>query len=285
MHTRDDPWPTGTPAWTDLMTPDRQAAQAFYGDLFGWEFLESGPEHGFYVQAHIDGRPVAGLGEGPADQPTATAAWTTYLAVDDVEAMTRRVTAAGGTALMPAIEIGDFGRMAVVADPAGAVFGLWEAGEHIGARLVNVPGAMCWNEALSGDFEASKAFYAEVFGFALQDLSGPEFEYVGLQIRARTVGGLGAIGTEMESVSSHWLTYFAVESADAVAARAVALGGRCSGARDSAYGRMAVITGPQGESFAVIEPAPSAQGPDTWAPDVAESSDARPAGPEPGGPV
>ena len=275
MDTRDDPWPSGTPAWTDLVTPDLAASKAFYGGLFGWEFTESGPEQGFYVQGHIGGRPVAGLGEGPPDQPSTSAAWTTYLAVDDVDAMTLRVTEAGGTALMPAIEIGDFGRMAVVADPAGAVFGLWQAGQHIGARLVNVPGAMCWNESLSGDFEASKAFYSRVFGFALQDLSGPDFEYVGLQVAGRTVGGLGAIGTEMETVRSHWLTYFAVESADAIVARAVDLGGRSSGARDSAYGRMAVITGPHGETFAVIEPAPSAQGPNTWA----ESVGGEPVGP------
>jgi predicted enzyme related to lactoylglutathione lyase len=269
MHTRDEPWPSGTPAWTDLMTPDREAAKVFYGALFGWEFTESGAEAGFYAQGHIDGRPVAGLGDGPPDQPTASAAWTTYLAVDNVDAMTRRVTEAGGTALMPAIEIGDFGRMAVVADPAGAVFGLWQSGEHIGARLVNVPGAMCWNEVISSDFEGAKAFYTQVFGFALQDLSGPGFEYAGLQIDGRTVGGLGAIGTEMD-LSSYWLTYFAVESADAVVARAVDLGGQSAGARDSAYGRMAVLTGPQGETFAVIEPAPSAQGPDTWAEPVAE---------------
>lgn len=268
MDTRDEPWPPGTPAWTDLVTPDRGAAKAFYGGLFGWEFTESGPEHGFYVQSHINGRAVAGMGEGPPDQPTSSAAWTTYLAVDDVEAMTLRVTEAGGTALMPAVEIGDFGWMAIVADPAGAVFGLWQAGDHLGARLVNVPGAMCWNESLSGDFEAAKAFYQRVFGFELQDLSGPDFEYVGLQIAGRTVAGLGAIGTEMEGVRSHWLTYFAVESADATLARAVSLGARSSEARDSAYGRMAVITGPQDETFAVIEPAPSAQGPDAWSESV-----------------
>ena len=269
---RDEPWPVGTPAWTDLMTPDRSAAKAFYGGLFGWEFTETGPEHGHYVQAHVGGRPVAGIGEAPADQSPTSAAWTTYLAVDDIDAMTMRVTEAGGTALMPAIEIGDFGRMAVVADPAGATFGLWQAGHHVGARMVNVPGSMCWNESVSGDFEASKAFYARVFGFGLQDLSGPDFEYVGLQIGDRTVGGLGAIATEMEPVSSYWLTYFAVESADASVARAVDLGGQSSGARDSAYGRMAMITGPHGETFAVIEPAPGAQGPDGWTASVGEDA-------------
>jgi predicted enzyme related to lactoylglutathione lyase len=270
VDTRDEPWPAGTPAWTDLATPDREAAKAFYGALFGWEWSDGGAETGFYTQGHIDGRQVAGIGEGPPDQPPTTATWTTYLAVDDIEAMTMRVTEAGGTALMPAIEIGDFGRMAMVADPAGAVFGLWHAGHHIGARLVNVPGAMCWNEAHSSDFEAAKTFYAQVFGFTLQDLSGPGFEYVGLQIDGRTVAGLGAIGTEME-VQSSWLTYFAVASADAIVARAADLGGRSQGARDSAYGRMAVITGPQGETFAVIEPAPAAQGPDTWAESAADA--------------
>lgn len=264
MDTRDEPWPAGTPAWTDLTTPDRAVSKEFYGRLFGWGFTEGGADTGHYVQAHIGGRQVAGIGEGPADRPTSSAAWTTYLAVDDIDAVTLRSTEAGGTALMPPVDIGDFGRMAVLTDPAGAVFGLWQAGHHLGARLVNVPGAMCWNEALSADFEAAKRFYTQVFGYTLQDLSGPGFDYVGLQVDGRTVCGLGAIGTEM-AARSHWLTYFAVESADDIVARATDLGGGSGGARDGSYGRLAVLTGPHGETFAVIEPAPSAQGPDTWA--------------------
>jgi predicted enzyme related to lactoylglutathione lyase len=255
MTTRDQPWPEGTPAWADLVVPDRRGAKTFYGGLFGWSWTDGGPETGYYSQGHLDGRPVAGLGEALPGEGSTGSAWTTYLAADDVADVARRIVSAGGTILAGPMEVGDFGRMAIASDPARALFGVWESGEHIGARLVNVPGTMCWNEAIVGELAAARIFYPTVFGYDLLDLSGPGFEYVALQVEGRVVGGLGAVAAEME-VAPHWLTYFAVADVDATVDRAVSLGANVRGQpRDSAYGRMAVLTGPADEVFAVITPA------------------------------
>lgn len=276
MTTRDEPWPEGTPAWTDLVTTDRAAALTFYGGLLGWDLVDGGPAVGGYVQASVGGRAVAGLGEAVAGEPVPNASWTTYLAVDDADATIERVVAAGGTVLTPGTDLAGFGRIAVVADPTGGVVGLWQATAHTGAQLVGEPGAMCWNELMTSDLGVAETFYAEIFGYTLEDLAGPGFDYVGLRLDGQTVAGIGAVSEEMSQTPAHWLTYFAVASADEAAERAEALGGALVGeVRDSTYGRMAVLSGPEGERFAVIEPSAP---PETLDPDesrlAADSLDA-----------
>lgn len=255
--TRDTNWAEGTPAWADLMVPDGAAARRFYGELFGWEFLVGEEQTGFYSQALLDGRSVAGIGQSPPGEDAPPPAWTTYLAADSVELVLERITAAGGTVLMLPLEVMNFGSMAVAADPAGAVFGLWQGGSHTGARIVNVPGAMVWNETLSHDFDRAKAFYGEVFGYGFQDISGDGFRYAGIQVEGWVVGGIGQLpdGTPPEA-PAQWMTYFQVESPDDTVSRARELGGNVAQEpRDSPYGRLAVIGGPDGETFAVIRPA------------------------------
>lgn len=257
MTTRDTTWPQGTPAWTDLMVSDGDAAREFYRGLLGWEYLLGDAETGFYSQAVRDGRSIAGIGQPPPGQEAPPPSWTTYLAADDVEQLTARITEAGGTVLMPPMEIMGFGSMAVAADPAGAVFGLWQGGTHTGAQLVNEPGAMVWNETLSRDLDAAQAFYRAVFGYDVHDLSGEGFRYAGLLVGGQLVGGAGELADSAPAETpAHWMTYFAVEDCDATVARARELGGQVhQEPRDSPYGRMAVLGGPAGEVFAVIVPA------------------------------
>lgn len=252
MTTRDEAWPDGTPAWVDLMVPDRHAAREFYGALFGWDFEEGDPETGYYTTCSVQGRQAAGIGEAPpgGDAPPV---WTTYLAASDAEAVSERIGAAGGTVMMAPMQVMGFGTMAVAADPTGAVFGLWQAGDHKGTSIVNEPGTLVWNECLTRDFEAAKTFYATVFGYGHQDMSGDGFTYATLDVDGKTVGGLGGLGQAPPEVPSHWMTYFAVEDTDAAAAKAVELGATVqSEPRDSEFGRIAVIQGPVGEVFSVI---------------------------------
>ncbi|QTE29614.1 VOC family protein [Pengzhenrongella sicca] len=246
-------WPQGTPSWVDLSVPDRVAAQEFYGPLLGWDFAVGGPETGFYTMALKHGQPVAGIGEPPPGAEGQPAAWTTYLAVDDVEAVTAKASEAGGTVVAPPMTIEDFGRMAVVVDPTGAVVGLWESGAHTGANLVNEPGSMIWNEALSHDLAAARAFYGTVFGYAFEDMSAPGFEYVTVNVDGKSVGGLGGVGALPADAPPHWETYFAVTDTDAATARAVELGATVlDGPIDSPYGRLAVLRGPAGEQFTLM---------------------------------
>jgi predicted enzyme related to lactoylglutathione lyase len=256
MTTRDEPWPEGTPAWVDLMVPDRQVARTFYQDVLGWEYTPESPaEVGYYSQALVDGRTVAGVGQLPgANNPSS---WMTYLAVDAVDPVVQRATEAGATVVTPAGDIGDAGRMAVLLDPTGATFGLWQSGRHTGFQVANEPGTVTWNEMLSRDFDAAKRFYGTVFGYSFGDMSTAAFQYATLDLDGRPVGGIGTIAADAPAgLTSHWMTYFAVADADQVVARALDIGGRVlSQPTDTPFGRMAVIAGPSGEVMSLMGPA------------------------------
>lgn len=256
MVTRDEAWPDGTPAWVDLMVPDRFAARDFYGSLFGWEFDEGDPETGYYATCLSGGRPAAGRGEAPPGGEGPPPVWTTYLAASDADAAVACIREAGGAVMMEPMTVMDFGRMAVVADPTGAVFGLWQAGEHNGAEIASEPGAVTWNECLTRDFPTAKAFYTKAFGYGTQDLSAEGITYNAIEVDGQTVGGLGDMGGMWPAeVPPHWLTYFAVADTDAATARATELGGTVQRpGRDGGFGRITVLRGPNGETFAVIGP-------------------------------
>jgi predicted enzyme related to lactoylglutathione lyase len=204
----------------------------------------------------LGGRAVAGIGSVPpgAQMPSV---WTTYIAVDDLDATATRVTEHGGTIMMGPMDVMDQGRFAVAADPTGAVFGMWQAQQHIGAQRVNEAGSPIWNECTTRDYEAAKRFYAGVFGYDLQEVGdGQSFHYSLLNLGGNTVGGLGAPAADTPAdAPPSWLSYFAVDDTDATVAAAVTGGASIQvPPHDSEYGRLAVLGGPQGEVFAVIKP-------------------------------
>lgn len=255
MTVREEAWPDGTPAWVDLMVPDRHRARDFYGPLFGWEFDEGSAETGYYTMALKNGHPVAGIGEQMEGQSGMPIVWTTYIAVDDVQASAAKAKDAGGQLFMEPMDVMGFGQMAIVADPTGAVFGMWQAGSHTGANLVNEPGGITWNELLTRDFSAAKDFYATVFGYSYGDMSGEGFTYATLDLGGNSVGGIGNLDPSLPAeVPAHWLTYFCVEDTDAAVEKLQELGGTVqSEATDTPYGRMAVVQGLNGESFALMD--------------------------------
>ena len=253
MVIRDTPWLPGTPSWVDVTVDDMPKAIAFYQALFGWDIESGGPETGGYSICHKYGRIVAGLSPkfGP---PGAPSAWTTYLATDDADAAAAKIKAAGGQLLVEPTDITDAGRMALAVDPAGAPFGLWQGGTTTGIGLANETGSLSWNEHLSRDYDASKAFYRAVFGYQYQDVSEDGFRYAMLMIDGREVGGIGQLpdGTPQE-VPAAWSVYFAVDDTDAAVAAAVEHGGSLvHPIRDSPYGRIGVVTDNQGAVFSVI---------------------------------
>lgn len=256
MPTRDTPWPEGTPCWVDLMSPDAERARAFYGELFGWQFQVGDESTGFYAMASLDDQQVAGVGALMAEgQPTV---WTTYLAASDIEKTAQAILEAGGTVIQPPMDVFDFGRMAIAQDPTGGVFGLWQAGTHLGSTLVNETGTVVWNELLTRDYDAARAFYTDVFGYTYTELGDDGFQYSTIEVDGNTVGGLGGLPAEVPAaVPPHWLTYFAVDDADAAVEKAVALGGSVQRpAQDMPYGRHAGIADPSGAGFAVLKPIP-----------------------------
>ncbi|MGW9480596.1 VOC family protein [Saccharomonospora azurea] len=253
MTVRDTAYPDGTPCYIDLMVPDPRRAMDFYGALFGWDFADQGDEAGNYLLCSVDGHLVAGLG-GSAPRQEAPAVWTTYLATSDVDASAAGVSEAGGQVLTGPLDVLTEGRMAIASDPTGAVFGLWQAGRTVGSQLTDAPSALIWNECLTRDFDAARAFYERVFGHATQLLDDEDVTYATLLVGDRIVGGLGRLPDEVPAdVPPHWMTYFGVTDTDAAVARVTELGGSVvAPPTDSPYGRMATVADNQGVAFSVI---------------------------------
>lgn len=256
MPVHEGSFAPGTPCWADVMVDDLGRAKDFYGALLGWTFEDLPAEAGGYVMARKDGRVVAGAMAKNPDDPGQVDSWTVYLATDDVDDAAARARTAGGVFFLEPTDILQIGRIAVGADPAGAAYGLWQAKEHTGADLVDEPGALCWAESMSRDYEASKAFYSDVFGYRLQEIGEGGFHYsVATLEDDKPIGGIGAIPAAAPAdVPSHWMVYFAVPDADAAAEQVTALGGSVMQPPfDTPYGRMALVAGPQGETFSVMQ--------------------------------
>lgn len=250
MSVHAQPWADGTPCWAELAVPDLELGRQFYGALLGWEFRIGPEETGFYSEGLVGGRTAAALNGYLPGGPGSPVAWLTYLATSDVDAAAERATAAGGQVVAPPTDVMDFGRMAVVVDPAGAPVALWQAGTSIGAEVADEPGALIWTEHLSAAGPDAREFYRQVAGYTYTDMSAPGFDYASAELDGRTVGGFGGPAGIVGLQAPHWAVYFAVTDTDATAAEAVRLGGSVfSEPQDSPYGRLAGITGVFGERF------------------------------------
>jgi hypothetical protein len=243
----------GTPNWVDLQTTDQAAAKAFYGELFGWTYddVPVDDDDGVYSLAKLKGRDAAAIA-GLGDQAAAGVPphWNSYVSVSDVEATVAMVEPAGGSVLMAPFDVMDAGRMAVVADPTGAVITLWQAKNHIGAGIVNEAGAFSWNELLTPDIPKATAFYNKVLGWTAHDLEGP-MTYTELKLNGESIGG--AMNPPMPGIPPVWTIYFTVDDTDATVAKATALGGSViAPPMDIPPGRFAVLADPQGAMFNVI---------------------------------
>jgi uncharacterized protein len=274
MLKRDGYMP-GVPCWVDTSQPDPEAAVAFYGGLFGWDLTDAMPpgSPGQYFIARLHGGDVAAIGSQPEGGPP-TAAWNTYVWVESADDAAAHVRDAGGRVLTDPFDVMDAGRMALCMDPEGAAFCVWQAKEHRGAQIVNEPGSLNFNGLHARDADGAQAFYGSVFGWETLGLGGGvkmwrlpgygdflEQRDPGLRQRmAETAGApegfedvvatLNPMAEDQPEVPPHWSVTFAVEDADATAARAAELGGRVVVAPfDAPWVRMAIISDPQGATF------------------------------------
>lgn len=242
----------GTPTWADLTTSDPEGARAFYGDLFGWGYADGLPGREAHATAELAGRPVAGIGAHREEEEGSPAAWTTHLAVDDLDRALGVVEALGGRVFSGPTRLGKAARVATVSDPSGAVFGLWEPGSHHGSAAVDEPGATTYAEVWTDDATSTTEFYTTLLGLP------SDVEQVGT-MSVVAAGGTDAFGiwaagaaVGVEGAGPHWVVYFAVADVDATAARAVELGGRVHAAPDdSPAGRWALLADPAGARFGV----------------------------------
>ena len=249
-------YPAGAPSWVDVTSPDVDASVAFYGDLFGWEAVSNGPdeETGGYRMFRRDGLDVAGIGPTQAGAPPS---WTVYVAVDDADATAKAVEAAGGSVILPPLDIPQgAGRMVVLADDQGAVSAAWQPGAHAGADVVDEPGTFVWSELACRDPEAAKAFYGAVYGWSGVTREMGEMSYTTFFLgeHGRTLCGMVRMNEQWpQDIPPHWMVYLAVADCDAVAARVAELGGNVSvPPTDMPFGRFSVVADPFGATFSII---------------------------------
>jgi predicted enzyme related to lactoylglutathione lyase len=242
----------GSPCWIELDSPNLEAAKRFYGGLFGWEFEEQVPEYAF---CQVGGRNVAGFGALMGEE--VTSAWIPYFQVRDCEATTRTIEQAGGTVVMPPVELAPHGEMAQFRDPAGARFAIWRPAGTPGVDLVNEPGSLAWIELHVPGVTAVQGFYETVLGWRFEetpwgDTTCPLISPAGSDRDADAA--LGALVPLEPGDPPHWLACFAVRDCDAAVARCRELGGTVHAPAEDVkgVGRTALLADPHEARFAVI---------------------------------
>ena len=252
--TKHDP---GSFCWVELATSDPEAAKSFYSGLFGWAPVDNpmgpGPD-AIYTRLQLSGGDVGALYRMIKEQAAQGVPpnWLVYVSVASADAAAKRAKELGGAVLAEPFDIMDYGRMAMLKDPSGAVFAVWQPGTHFGMQRVNEPGAVCWCELATRDAEGAGRFYSSLLGWGLKT-GDPRYHEITRD--GVPIGGLMVMGPEMAGVPPHWGVYFQVADCDAIVAKAKSLGGRLLfGPRDmETVGRFAVLQDPQGASFSVIK--------------------------------
>ncbi|MFL5862347.1 MAG: VOC family protein [Solirubrobacteraceae bacterium] len=244
----------GTFSWTDLNTTDQEAAKAFYSGLFGWEITDMPAGEGvMYARAAIDGKWVGAISPQPQQQREAGVppAWNSYVTVTNVDETAAKAGELGATVHAPPFDVMDAGRMAVIQDPQGAWFLLWQPNQHMGAQLVNAPGALCWNELGTSDLDGSAKFYGDLLGWTTEPMEGGEMPY--LVIKTADGHSNGGIRPPMPpGTPPFWLVYFATDDLDGTLAKVSELGGSVlMGNTDIGIARIGVAQDPQGAVFAL----------------------------------
>lgn len=250
----------GTFCWTDLATTDQEAAKAFYADLFGWQAEDMPAGEGItYSMMRLGGRDVAAIAPQPQEQRDAGVppVWQSYVSVESADPVADRARELGATVHAPPFDVLDAGRMAVIQDPQGAFFMLWQPRRHFGAALVNAPGALCWNELGSPDLDASARFYRDLFGWTITPFEGSAQPYLSIKNGEANNGGIRELTPP--DAPPNWLVYFGAEDIDAARARVEQLGGtNLAGPIDIGMARIGIVQDPQGAVFAlyagVLEP-------------------------------
>jgi len=244
----------GTFSWLELATTDQAAAKKFYGDLLGWETVDypMGPD-GYYTMFKIDGKDTAGC-FSIGDQPMPPN-WGLYVSVDSADDTAARAEQFGAKILKPPFDVFTFGRMAVIQDPTGAVFSVWQVKSHIGTGITDVPGTLCWADLNTPDPQKAKAFYEKLFGWQMfPGKDKPADSYLHIMNGEKMIGGVPSAAERNPHAPPHWLLYFLVSDCDASTAKAKELGATVylpPTSPDKGL-RLSVVADPQGAAFALF---------------------------------
>ncbi len=253
----------GSFCWIELGTTDQNAAKDFYGSLFGWKANDfpMGPND-FYTMFQLDGRDAAaGYTLKPEQRAQGVPPhWMLYIAAKSADEKAKLAGEKGGTILAPPFDVMDVGRMAVVQDPTGAAFSIWEEKRHKVTGVAGVPGTLCWADLNTPDPERAKQFYSDVFDWKIATGEGGVDGYLHIQNGEEYIGGIPPEAHRDSTHPPHWLAYFLVSKCDESAAKARQLGANLfmPPTTIEKAGRMAIAADPQGAVFAIFEPLPRA---------------------------
>ena len=256
----------GTFSWIELGTTSSEAAKKFYGGLFGWTFSDSpaGPDM-TYTMVKLGEDNIGGMYTMGKEMQGIPPNWLSYINVDDADAITKKAIANGGKAMKEPFDVMTYGRMAVLTDPSGGTFAVWQPKQHIGVSRKQDTGTMCWNELFTTNVDAAGKFYAQTFGWKPEAIDmGPMGTYTLFKPsnakaddKGNNVAGMMAMPPNMKGVPSNWIAYFAVTDCDASTKKANELGGKTIAPPMDIpnIGRFSMVQDPQGAVFALFKTA------------------------------
>jgi len=243
------------PIWLDLSSGDAAGSRDYYSKLFGWKVeVNPDPMYGGYALATVGGKNVAGI--GPKMSAEAPTAWTVYVGTADAADTVKKAKAAGGGAMVEPMAVGDQGTMAILQDPSGAYFGIWQPGVMAGADLMNKAGSFSWAELSARGLDKAKPFYKSVFGWGEKTSDmGEGMTYTEFLLGGDSIAGSMEMNPMVPAqVPSYWMPYFEVDDVDKSLAKATGLGAtEMMGATEFSGGRFAIVTDPQGATFGLLK--------------------------------
>lgn len=249
----------GSFSWIELATTDQTAAKDFYAKIFGWSSQDFpiGPNE-VYTIFQVEGRDVAAGCTLRPDQIShgVPPHWNLYVAVESADASAARATQLGGTVLAPPFDVFDSGRMAVVQDPTGASFSLWQPNKHLGTGICAAHGTLCWADLNTPHQARAGQFYSELFGWhMMKEDEDPEHNYWHIKNGEEFIGGIPPASYDRPGTPAHWLAYFQVSDCDATAAEAKNLGAMhyMPPTDFEDVGRISILADPQGAAFAIFK--------------------------------
>ena len=249
----------GAFAWIELASSDQNAAKHFYTELFGYSFVDfpMGPS-GIYTMFQIDGKDAgAAYTMSPQESEQMPPHWNLYIGVDNADEAAAHAAILGGTVIAPPFDVMDAGRMAVIEDPTGTFFCIWQANHSIGLQITGVPGTLCWADLSTPDPAKAKSFYEGLLGWQISAGENDTSGYLHIKNGEDFIGGIPAAQDRDPNAPPHWMIYFYVTDVDATAAKAKQLGGKAflEPMTVEGVGRMAILADPQGAAFAIFTPA------------------------------